>query len=151
MKMIQGNIWDYKLDGYVVVPTNGIITKAGEAVMGRGLAWQAKKMFPALPKKLARHLLTSGNVPGYFHEYSIITFPVKHHWKEAADLKLIKRSAQLLDRAIDPRTLEEPSAYGIDLPVYMPKVGCGNGQLEWEQVRPILETYCPNVTIVDWR
>jgi len=32
----------------------------------------------------------------------------------------------------------------------MPKVGCGNGKLKWEEVEPIIEKYLPNINIVDW-
>jgi len=150
MRIIKGNIWEYHLKGYVVVPTNGFITKQGKAVMGRGLALQTKQKYPKFPLLLGWHLSTIGNVPGYFHKQAIITFPVKYYWKAPADLKLITRSAQLLNRAIKPQTLEERTAYGINRPVYIPKVGCGCGKLAWSQVRPILETYCPNVTVIDW-
>lgn len=150
MEIIKGNIWDYQSKGYIVVPTNGFITKRGEAVMGRGLALQTKQKYPKFPLLLGWHLEHIGNVPGFFREYSIITFPVKYSWKAPADLKLITRSAQLLNTAIDPPTLKNVATYGISLPVYIPKVGCGCGKLDWSQVKPILEAYCPNVTVIDW-
>ena len=152
MKIIKGNIWDYRSKGFIIVPTNGFITKRGEAVMGRGLALQTKQKYPEFPLLLGWHLSTIGNVPGYFHKQAIITLPVKYYWKSPADLNLITRSAQLLGRAIKPKTLEERSAYGINRPVYMPKVGCLNGRLNWEsQVYPIIEKYLPNRTVVDLR
>lgn len=150
MEIIKGNIWDYRSKGYIVVPTNGFITKRGEAVMGRGLALQTKQKYPKFPLLLGWHLENIGNVPGYFREYSIITFPVKYYWKAPADLKLITQSAQLLNTVIDPPTLKNAATYGISLPVYIPKVGCGCGKLDWSQVKPILEAYCPNVTVIDW-
>ena len=58
----------------------------------------------------------------------IIAFPVKHHWAQKADLELIRKSAE---------QLVEISQYCER--VLIPRPGCGNGQLNWEEVKPILE------------
>lgn len=146
MNIIKGNMWNYPPKYFIVVPTNGIVNSNGKAVMGRGLALQTAQRYPDFPRKLARHLLTSGNTLGFFPEESIITFPVKHHWKEVADLKLIETSAQVLSGHVY-------SCFGAlnASNILMPKVGCGNGQRDWEtEVRPIIEKYLPNITIVDY-
>lgn len=144
MNILMGDIWEHRLFGYIVVPTNGVVTRSGEAVMGRGLALQTKQRYPEFPRVLARHLLNNGNVIGIFHEYSIITFPVKHHWQDKADLILIRESAQALGAFMREQT-DNPAC----LSVYAPKVGCGNGQRNWHEVSPILEEHCPYVTIID--
>lgn len=140
MKIIKDNIWNYHNKGYIVIPTNGYLKKSGENVMGAGLAKQVKEKYPEFPKLFGNEIKKYGNVPLIFTEYKLITFPVKHVWWEKADLKLIQESARLLN--------EE----WIHIPdhIFMPKVGCGNGQLNWKDVEPIIETYLSLVTIVDY-
>ena len=58
-------------------------------------------------------------------------FPVKHQWfDEKADLKLIEKSC---------KDLVESLADGLT--IALPKIGCGAGKLEWDEVKPILEKY----------
>jgi hypothetical protein len=58
------------------------------------------------------------------------TFPVKHHWREKADLDLIERSARQL--------VELADRFGYQR-LLIPRPGCGNGQLSYEEVRPVLK------------
>lgn len=135
MKTLTGNIWYTPADA-MVVPTNGDVNRFGEAVMGRGLAAQAARHFPLLPKVLAHLMRELGN--HVFDAYRprgraiIVTFPVKHHWHQSAQLDLIERSTQ---------ELVEMANHHEYRTVLLPRVGCGNGQLNWKDVRPILERY----------
>jgi hypothetical protein len=86
--------------------------------------------FPELPRKLASRISAEGNHVFYFPEYRLITFPVKHNWWEAADLGLIERSARELLKIIKVKKIKEA--------VYLPRPGCGNGRLKWEDVKKIL-------------
>ncbi len=129
MKTATGNLWTYYDDGYlIVIPTNGTVTKNGEAVMGRGVALQAVQRFPILSNILGLSLSKYGNNV-YFNSNRLITFPVKHNWWEKADINLLQRSAEQLQ-------MEEE--YSTE--VYLPLVGCGNGKLHKEQVLPILKS-----------
>lgn len=99
MKEVIGNLWDYHQDGHwVVISTNGVVDRAGANVMGRGVALQAKKRFPSLPVELGTRIKEAGNTVHLLSEYQVITFPVKHHWRQSADLVLIEESAQELAR-----------------------------------------------------
>ena len=61
----------------------------------------------------------------------ILAFPVKHHFKEMADLALIKKSCEELVRLVDSLGWQK---------VVLVKPGCGCGKLDWEtQVKPLLE------------
>ena len=128
-----GNIWTAHDDGHpIVIPTNGIVTKAGLLVMGRGLALQAVKKWPRLAAVLADRIEDAGNHVFWLPEYNLFSFPVKEHWKDRADLQLIIRSAGelvLLTRSVFPRK---------QTTVYLPRVGCGNGKLRWSYVKPAL-------------
>lgn len=139
---VNRDIWTYHADGnYVVIPTNGTVKKNGEAVMGRGLAFQAAWRFSNLSQVLGTHLLSGGNNVYAFPAYRLITFPVKHHWHEAADLELIEKSFQQL----------VPKANQLGkFPVVLPRVGCGNGRLLWENVRPVAERYLNDNFVVTY-
>lgn len=149
-----GNIWDnLELFDALVITTNGFIKNNGEAVMGRGIALQAKERFPSLPKKLGLHLQLLSNHVGIFtilpaeyhlvdHHYYILTMPVKPDyvrtitgmmpgWRAKADIKLIERSAKELVQIVDVKEHQINS-------VLMPRPGCGNGGLKWEVVKPII-------------
>jgi len=140
MRILKANIWKFYKKGYIIIPTNGCVKKNGENVMGKGLALQVKREYPSFPKIFGERLKQEGNIPMIFVGYGFITFPVKHNWWEKADLELIEESAKKLSQWIE-----------MSVKKYMPKVGCGNGQRNWElEVKPIIEKYLPNITIIDW-
>lgn len=136
-----GNIWDLAKDyDAIVITTNGYVKKDGSAVMGRGIAKEASWRYPDLPKRLGWNLGQEGNIPCAFTDYKpyIITFPVKPAfgpdgipgWLVRADINLIKESAIKLIETVDWLELQK---------VILPRPGCGNGRLTWEQVKPIIE------------
>lgn len=139
-----GNIWDIEAD-VKCITTNGVVKKNGEAVMGAGVAKQAKLLYPELPKVLGDILNVVGNhvAPIYrTPEYWLFTFPVKNDWKEKAKYTLINRSAKELRIMIDDIDMLR-SSKGIDPieRIVLPRPGCGNGQLPWPDVRSIIEPY----------
>jgi hypothetical protein len=137
-----GDIWEH-VDEYdaVVITTNGTVKKNGEAVMGRGIALQAKERYPLLPKDLGEMLKKEGNVPfGFSYTWGefIFTLPVKHHWHERASIKLIERSTITLVEALEKTN----NVFHWNLSkIVMPRPGCGNGGLKWEDVKPVIEPY----------
>jgi len=153
MKEAYGNIWDHQADyDAIVITTNGYVKKSGEAVMGRGIALEAANLFPWLRRNLGTNLTMFGNrvyrydiIPDFVREkkynFSLFTFPVKPEygpngepgWKAKADIKLIELSTRALILAIDKDYYKE------DYKVLMPRPGCGNGHLKWENVKPIIE------------
>ena len=143
MKEIKGNIWDFWEKGHwIVIPTNGSVKKNGEAVMGRGLALQAKEKIPELSKELGERLKEYGNFVFVFSKFRIITFPVKHFWFEKADSGFIEKSC------LELKEIFRYNLSRIPLPLYLPRVGCGNGKLNWEDVKPILERHLDDRFIV---
>lgn len=140
MKVRNGDLWGGFIGGSpyaTVITTNGDVNKQHEAVMGRGVAKQAADMFPEIRRQLGRLLEVGGNhcyvlpvmrQPGAF----TVTFPVKRHWNEKADLDLIAQSAREITFLAE--------AYGW-AKVYLPRPGCGNGRLKWDDVRVVLRQY----------
>ena len=137
MKVVTGNVWTYQAD-VICIPTNGFIKGNGKAVMGRGVARQALERIPGLDYLLGLHLKETGNHVIQLQD-SLWTFPVKHKWNEYADPMLIRRSAQELADLQDPNLI-----------YVLPRPGCGNGQLKWNRVAPIIEPILPdNIHIID--
>ena len=113
----------------VCITTNGIVDKNGNAVMGRGIALQAKNLFHC-EAKLGRYINQYGNRCFNLGQYkrdgevfTLISFPTKHHWKELSDITLICKSAEQLIAMCDKFDITR---------CYLPLVGCGNGGLNWE-------------------
>ena len=59
---VLGNIWDYYENGFpICITTNGNVSGIGYNVMGKGIALEAKKRFPKLPKMIGDHIRNAGN------------------------------------------------------------------------------------------
>jgi hypothetical protein len=143
MKEEFGDIWEKYDQGYwIVITTNGSVKRDGTAVMGRGIALQAKQRFPLLPARLGRIIEEDGNIPAFFPKYRIITLPVKHHWNEGADLNLIYTSCLRLDQGA-------LAVFKIKVPIYMVRPGCGNGGLKWEDVKPVISFLSDDFVVIE--
>lgn len=139
MREAFGDLWTMRADA-VCITTNGYVTTAGRGVMGRGVAAQAKRRFPGIDKALGEALTKNGNhvqiIAWWGDGVALVAFPVKHVWRDAADLGLIRRScAELVVLADNPRGKAGRTWERI----LLPRPGCGNGRLRWEDVSPIVE------------
>ena len=131
MLEIPGNIWKMHAQGsWVVITTNSSVTQQGLAIMGKGVALQAKQKFPKLPMELGRQILLHGNLTYAFGKYQVITLPVKRAWHEPADPELIQSSCEALVTLATSLSLSE---------VYLVRPGCGAGGLIWADVKPIIQ------------
>lgn len=135
---VKGNLWTYPADVRVIT-TNGTVKKDGTCVMGRGCALEAKKMLPWLPQFLGSVISKNGNSP-YLLDRSedgqLYSFPVKHNWYGKADIRLIEESAKAIIPLINSQAYLLP--YGART-IVIPRPGCGNGGLNWADVKPVLE------------
>lgn len=138
MLITNGNIWDLLTDdnSAICVTTNGMVKGDGKAVMGAGIAKQARDFFHAdtvlgpLLRKNGNHVYDLG---AYVHgrPFHLLSFPTKHDWRDQSDLNLIRQSAHELVQ------LANQNGY---TKVYLTPPGCALGRLNWEkQVRPMLE------------
>jgi len=137
IEVIKGNIWDYHSKGhFITVTTNCNLKSNGDAVMGKGIALQAKNRFPDLPKLVGQVIKQHGHSFCAFPVERIITVPTKVNWYEESSLELIAASfAQLIIVAhtMLPDRLR---------PIYCVKFGCSNGHRDWEtEVMPLLEPF----------
>lgn len=135
MHEINGDLFELAKGGVLVITTNGTIKNDGTAVMGAGCAKQASKLWPFLPREVGDSLRKRGTKLAVYHPdtayQAVVAFPVKYHWFEAADPSLIYTSA------VELRALAD----GLSdwKKIYVPRPGCGNGKLEWKNVKPALE------------
>ncbi|MBX3376893.1 MAG: macro domain-containing protein [Phycisphaeraceae bacterium] len=109
-------------------------------VMGKGIALQFKKAFPENFEVYARACEAGEVQPGKMltvdlnrltNPRFIINFPTKRDWKHKARLKDIEAGL--------PALIEEVRRLQITS-IAVPPLGCGNGGLDWREVRPLIET-----------
>ena len=132
LKPMTGNLLEADAEALVnTVNTVGI--------MGKGIALQFKQAFPANFKayKLAcdRGQVQLGHMfvvptaklenPRY-----IINFPTKKHWKSRTRLDDVEAGLRDLVRVIEEYQIKS---------IAVPPLGCGNGGLDWRDVRPMIE------------
>jgi hypothetical protein len=132
----------------IAISTNGFIKKNGEAVMGRGCAKQATLMFEGLAKRFGTYLKEHGNVPGYLFVQGavygdpawdrLMILPVKHNWWEKADIHLVTTSILFLNGE---------ACHNPDWTFHVPRLGCGNGKLNWSDVRERMVPLPDNVVV----
>lgn len=134
------------------ITTNGSLRQDGLAVMGAGVAQQANQLLSQpggqrnLQRILGNQIHDHGNhvhdlFDWYsFSSYRVVSFPVKHRWHEPASKLLIERSLDEL------ATLVAAKFAGYQ--IYLPRPGCGNGQLRWHDVFPLCARLDDHYTIV---
>lgn len=129
VELMRGNILEADVEALVnTVNTVG--------VMGKGIALQFRQAFPANYDLYRRACKRSEVVPGRMLVVSthrlenprlIINFPTKRHWKGKSKVEDIE--AGLVD-LVNVIKREHISSIAI------PPLGCGNGGLDWDDIRP---------------
>jgi O-acetyl-ADP-ribose deacetylase (regulator of RNase III) len=119
-------------------------------VMGKGLALQFKKAFPDNCKAYEK-ACRAGNVHigemlvfdrGLLTPRWLVNFPTKEHWRSPSQLRYIDEGLVDLLRVV--------RSCGIRS-IAVPPLGCGNGGLQWDDVRPRIErafSAVPEVRVV---
>jgi hypothetical protein len=129
---VYGDLFEYSASA-IAITTNGFVRKDGRAVMGAGCAKEAADLWPGLPLAVGASIIANGNHVFCFKNWvgmkDLITFPVKHHWHQPADLALIERSCKEAMEAADREDWEI---------CVVPRPGCGNGQLSYDIVGPFI-------------
>ena len=107
--------------------------------MGRGIALQFKRVFPANFEAYERACRRDEVVPGRMlvHETGyltgprfIINFPTKRHWRAGSRIDDIQSGLDALTA--------EVRRLGIRS-IAVPPLGCGLGGLDWQQVKPLIQ------------
>ena|SRR5579859_2114850 len=103
-------------------------------IMGKGVALAFKKRYPEMYRdyisRCDRHEVKLGEpYPFEAKDHLIINFPTKDHWRSVSRLSDITDGLGHLERHY--------KQWGIRS-LAVPPLGCGNGQLEWRVVGPVL-------------
>lgn len=132
IRFTTGNLFDADVDAIVnTVNTMG--------VMGKGIALMFKERFPENYKayaaackakrvELGRMFVTESpelNGPRW-----IVNFPTKANWRFPSKLAWIESGLKDLKRVIGDRHIRS---------IAIPPLGAGNGGLDWQDVRPLIE------------
>ena len=168
MLEVRGDLFKFD-GSAICLTTNGHVRNDGACVMGRGVAKQATERWPGIEYRIGQFISSRGNHvhrvslwPDYAGspklplvkmpkskvvapanwlslQFHIFTLPVKHHWREKADLELIERSLRELVYKVDGHTPEHAATAKRDQlkRIALPRPGCGNGGLSWDNVRPL--------------
>ncbi len=132
IKFVIGNLLDAKVEALV-----NTVNTAG--VMGKGLALQFKKAFPA-NNKAYEAACQQGEVQigkmfvfdagGIVLPRYIINFPTKKHWRSPSKLEYIEQGLTALIDVIRDRKIRS---------IAIPPLGAGLGGLDWSKVRGVIE------------
>lgn len=104
-------------------------------VMGKGVAAEFKKRYPAMFEDYAQRCQRKAVHPGESYPYRdasgvlIINFPTKNHWRSPSRVKDIEFGLDYF--------AAHAAEWGITS-VAIPPLGCGNGGLEWSEVGPLI-------------
>lgn len=136
LEYIEGDI--FKSPAQVIVnPVNTV------GVMGKGLALSFKQRYPDMFEFYRticeKKQFTIGKLMlWYAPDHWILLFPTKENWRHPSKIEYIEKG---LDRFV--KTYAEKNITSIAFP----KLGCGNGELNWDDVRPLMEKYLKNLPI----
>ncbi len=127
---VEGNI--FSSPAQVIVNTVNTV-----GVMGKGIALEYKNRYPDMFARYREYCDTKQLVIGrlmlwYAPDHWILSFPTKMHWRNPSKLDYIEQG---LKKFVDTYAQKQIVS------IAFPRLGCGNGELLWEDVRPLMETY----------
>jgi O-acetyl-ADP-ribose deacetylase (regulator of RNase III) len=142
MKYLKGNL----LEAHTQALVNTVNTVG---VMGKGIALQFKEAFPmnfkiyvaeCKKKELITGKLLVVKEQTLKGEKIIINFPTKTEWYLKSKYEYIEEGLIELAKVIEEHKIES---------IAIPPLGCGNGGLNWDKVRPMIEKYLGQLVNVD--
>lgn len=113
-------------------------------IMGKGIALEFKKRFPEMFEDYAERCKRKEIRPGVPYLYKalfppqIINFPTKDDWRSLSKISDIERGLRIL--------VERYKEWGVTS-LAIPPLGCGNGQLEWKDVGPLMYRHLSQLDI----
>lgn len=113
-------------------------------VMGKGIAKDFKTIYPEMFKQYQvlceKNLFNIGQLWLYKTPHKwILNFPTKKHWRQPSQLEYIEAGLK--------KFVESYVDQGITS-IAFPTLGCGNGELNWDnEVRPLMEKYLKSLPI----
>ena len=136
IRYIEGDI--FKSPAQVIVNTVNTV-----GVMGKGIALEFKKrypdMFQAYRDICDRRKLKTGSLMLYYEpDHWVLLFPTKENWRNPSRMEYIEAGLAKFCRTYAEKGITS---------VAFPKLGCGNGELNWSDVQPVMEKYLKDLPI----
>jgi len=141
ISLISGNIFHSEMQT-IAITVNCV------GVMGKGIALEMKNKVPEAYQKY-RDLCSTGKMKiGESIVYDedleslngkkLVFFPTKSHWRNPSKLFEIKLALK--------HFVENYGTMGIES-IAFPALGCGNGGLDWNDVKPVMYEYLKDLDI----
>ena len=113
-------------------------------VMGKGLASALKARHPGMFRAYRELCKEKRFDVGQLWlwkgpEQWVLNFPTKKHWRNPSKLSYIDAGLKKFVASYEQRGIRE---------IAFPRLGCGNGGLEWREVRPLIEQYLSPLPIM---
>jgi len=144
MDMIQ-----YQTGNVLESPAEALVNTVNTVgIMGKGIALQFKKEFPLNTRKYEEacknglidigKLLVVRDASLATGDKVIINFPTKKDWRKPSEYSFIESGLKDLVRIIQEEKIKS---------IAIPPLGSGNGGLDWQRVKEILERYLSDLPI----
>ena len=136
IEYIEGDI--FESPAQVIVNTVNTV-----GVMGKGLALSFKQRYPKMFEKYKticeKHLLTTGKLMLFYEaDHWLLLFPTKENWRNPSKLEYIEKGLMKFVQTYAEKNITS---------IAFPRLGCGNGELNWDEVRPLMERYLKKLPI----
>ncbi len=115
-----------------------------EGVMGKGIAKDFKTLFPEMFKEYQIKCENGELDIGKLHLFKtpnkwILNFPTKKHWRQRSKIEYIEAGLRKF------RLVQLPWRI---FSISFPRLGCGNGELDWEsQAKPLMEKHLSSLPL----
>ena len=136
IEYIEGDI--FESPAQVIVNTVNTV-----GVMGKGLALSFKQRYPEMFERYKsvceKHLLTVGKLMLFYEaDHWLLLFPTKENWRNPSKLEYIEKGLMKFVQTYAEKNITS---------IAFPRLGCGNGELDWNDVKPLMERYLKKLPI----
>lgn len=136
IEYIQGDIFESPAQ-VIVNPVNTV------GVMGKGLALSFKQRYPDFFDKYKtaceKKQFSIGKLMLFYAiDHWVLMFPTKENWRNPSKLDYIEKGLM--------KFVQTYAKKGI-CSIAFPCLGCGNGELDWNDVKPLMEKYLKKLPI----
>lgn len=141
MEILVGDIFNSKTQALI-----NTVNCVG--IMGKGIAAEFKKRYPEMFDDYVARCQRGEVKPGvpylfkssslFSTEPHVINFPTKSDWRAASRVEDIEKGLKIL--------VSKYKEWGVKS-IAVPPLGCGNGQLLWETVGPLIYKYLSELDI----
>ncbi|MEQ9716488.1 MAG: macro domain-containing protein [Candidatus Asgardarchaeum sp.] len=133
---IEGNLFE--------APAQTLVNTVNTVgAMGKGLAKEFKRLFPDMfneyQKLCEKRKIDIGSLWLFRTSNKwVLNFPTKKHWRQPSKFEYIEKGL---------KTFTNNYSKARIFSIAFPKLGCGNGELDWDDVKPLMERYLKKLPI----